>query len=265
MKALLGIDVGSISTKLAVLDDELNVRETLYLRTRGQPAEVVKEALATLLTRLPQEIKIAGTGVTGSGRKLIAKIVDADTVKNEIIAQGIAAISLIKDVKTVVEIGGQDSKLIIIRDGVITDFAMNTICAAGTGSFLDHQAERLGIKIEDFGFLALKSKTKVNIAGRCTVFAESDMICKAQTGTNREDILAGLCRAIVRNYLSNLVKGKNLLAPIVFLGGVAYTLGIKKAFEKELGLSIIVPAYHNVSGAIGAAILAKEETAVQIT
>jgi len=127
-------------------------------------------------------------------------------VKNEITAHAVAAIQTEKDVKTVLEIGGQDSKIIIIRDGVVTDFAMNTVCAAGTGSFLDRQAERLGIPIEEFGDHALQASVPVRIAGRCAVFAESDMIHKQQLGYNTCDIIAGLCDALVRNYLSNVAK-----------------------------------------------------------
>jgi activator of 2-hydroxyglutaryl-CoA dehydratase len=169
-----------------------------------------------------------------------------------------ASLTYNKDVKTVLEIGGQDSKIIILRDGIVTDFAMNSVCAAGTGSFLDQQAARLGIKIEEFGQLALKSKVELRIAGRCSVFAESDMIHKQQMGNDITDILAGLCTALVRNYLNNLAKGKEILSPIMFQGGVAANPGIVKAFEKELKTQIIIPEHFDVMGAYGSAILAKE-------
>jgi predicted CoA-substrate-specific enzyme activase len=139
---------------------------------------------------------------------------------------------LFPDVQTVVEIGGQDSKIIILRDGIVTDFAMNTVCAAGTGSFLDHQAERLNIPIEEFGNIALKSKSPVRIAGRCSVFAESDMIHKQQMGHPTSDIVAGLCDALVRNYLNNVGKGKDIMSPVLFQGGVAANAGIKAALER---------------------------------
>jgi len=157
------------------------------------------------------------------------------------------------------EIGGQDSKIIILRNGIVTDFAMNTVCAAGTGSFLDQQAARLNIPIEDFGELALKSEHPVRIAGRCAVFAESDMIHKQQLGHCVEDIIAGLCEALVRNYLNNVGKGKEILPPIAFQGGVAANAGMKKAFEKALGHEIIIPEHFAVMGALGAAILAREK------
>lgn len=185
-------------------------------------------------------------------------MVGGDIAKNEITAHAVAAINIDKDVKTIIEIGGQDSKIITIDNGVVTDFAMNTVCAAGTGSFLDRQAERLEIPIERFGEYALKSNEPVRIAGRCAVFAESDMIHKQQLGYDISDIIAGLCNALARNYLSNVAKGKDIKPKIFFQGGVAANIGIKKAFEDILNMEIIVPKYHDVMGAIGAAILAKE-------
>jgi len=258
MKAYLGIDVGSISTKLALLSPDSELIDSVYLHTEGRPKEAVKKALAILHERLPADIQIEGTGVTGSARKLIGEMLGADLIKNEIICQGIASIHLLKDVQTVIEIGGQDSKLIIIRDGIVTDFAMNTICSAGTGAFLDYQAKRLGIKMDDFGNIALQSKTRVDIAGRCTVFSESDMIHKAQAGAKTEDILAGLCRTIAKNFLSNLARSKQLLSPIMFQGGVAANTGVKKAFEEELECPLIVPPHHKLTGALGCALLIKE-------
>jgi len=164
-------------------------------------------------------------------------------------------------VHSVLEIGGQDSKIIIIEHGVVSDFAMNTVCAAGTGSFLDQQAARLGLSIEQFSALALEAKNPVRIAGRCSVFAESDMIHKQQLGHSLPDIIAGLCQALTRNYLNNVGKGKDIKPPIIFQGGVAANPGIKIAFQDALGAEIIIPKYFDVMGALGAAILAKEAVA----
>jgi len=180
-------------------------------------------------------------------------------VKNEITAHAVAASRVNPEVQTILEIGGQESKIIILRDGVVSDFAMNTVCAAGTGSFLDQQASRLGIKIEEFGPFALEAKNPVRIAGRCSVFAESDMIHKQQLGHSLSDILAGLCQAMVRNYLNNVGKNKDIRGPIFFQGGVAANPGICKAFEDELGQPIIVPKNYDVMGALGAAYLAQEK------
>jgi len=170
----------------------------------------------------------------------------------------VAAQKAVPGVQTIIEIGGQDSKIIILRNGAVYDFAMNTVCAAGTGSFLDRQAARLGVPIEEFGQLALKSASPVRIAGRCAVFAETDMIHKQQSGHPMEDIVNGLCEALVRNYLNNLAKGKEIKEPVVFQGGVAANKGIAAAFEKALGIKIIIPEAYDVMGAYGAALLARQ-------
>jgi len=196
---------------------------------------------------------------TGSARYLAGVIVGADLVKNEITSHAVATLQYIPQVQTIIEIGGQDSKIIIIRDGIVTDFGMNTVCAAGTGSFLDHQAARLNMSIEEFSQRAPDSNAPVRIAGRCTVFAESDMIHKQQVGHRTEDIVYGLCQALVRNYLNNVGLGKDIRPPIVFQGGVAFNQGIVKALQEELDAEIAVPPHHEVMGAIGVALLAREE------
>jgi len=255
----IGVDIGSVSINIVGLDDSKNMQFKLYKRNPGSPVEVVKEGLASLNKKLKDSYKIAGVGVTGSGRQLIGYILGADIVKNEITAHATATIEQVPDVSTIFEIGGQDSKLIIVNNEIVTDFAMNTVCAAGTGSFLDHQAERLGVKIEEFGDLALKSTKDVRIAGRCTVFAESDMISKQQYGFTKPEIINGLCEALVRNYFNNLVRGKDLHPRFVFQGGVAANAGIKAAIEKEINDEVIIPDNHDVMGAIGIALLAQEE------
>ncbi|MDD3654522.1 MAG: acyl-CoA dehydratase activase [Desulfotomaculaceae bacterium] len=258
MKGYLGIDVGSVSTNLVFMNEGGIIREAIYLRTQGQPIATVQRGLKELADRLPAGTQVRGVGTTGSGRHLAGIIVGADAVKNEITAHAVASLVLVPGAQTILEIGGQDSKIIILRDGVVTDFAMNTVCAAGTGSFLDQQAARLNIPIERFGEIALEAESPVRIAGRCAVFAESDMIHKQQMGCSLPDILAGLCEALVRNYLNNVGKGKEILSPVVFQGGVAANVGMIKAFEKELGLPVQVPSYFDVMGAVGAGLLARE-------
>jgi predicted CoA-substrate-specific enzyme activase len=260
-KLFMGIDVGSVSTNIALTDKYDRLVEKLYIRTSGRPIDAVCSGLRTISEKLGDDIAIGGVGTTGSGRDLAAVITGADMVKNEITTHAVAANRLIPGVRTVLEIGGQDSKIIILRNGTVYDFAMNTVCAAGTGSFLDRQASRLGIPIDEFGKLALSAKNPVRIAGRCAVFAESDMVHKQQTGHSVQDIVAGLCRALVRNYLNNLAKGKNIAEPVVFQGGVAANEGIVDAFEKELGLKIIVPEYYDVMGAYGAAVMTRAKMA----
>ena len=254
----MGVDVGSVSTNIVLLDSNLKVIEKLYIRTKGKPIKAIQTGLEILSEDFNSE-QICSVGTTGSGRQMASFLIGADIVKNEITAHAVAALEIDKEVCTILEIGGQDSKIILLKNGIVTDFAMNTVCAAGTGSFLDRQAERLEIPIEKFGDYALKSKAPVRIAGRCAVFAESDMIHKQQLGYNEEDIIGGLCEAMVRNYLSNVGKGKNIRSKIFFQGGVAANKGIKAAFEKALGTEIYVPEHYDVMGAIGAAILAKEE------
>ncbi len=257
-KIYLGIDVGSISTDLVLIDEKANVLFSLYLRTEGDPIKAVKNGLKMLKEKLPENVEIAGVGTTGSGRQLAGVIVGADIIKNEISTHAKGSSFFVPDVRTIIEIGGQDSKIIILENGVAVDFAMNLLCAAGTGSFLDNQAQRLGIPIEKFGEIALKSNSPTAIASRCTVFAESDMIHKQQVGHKTEDIIAGLCQGMARNFLSNIAKGKNIKPPIVFQGGVSENVGMKKAFSDELGEEVIVPPYNTVMGAFGVALIVKE-------
>jgi predicted CoA-substrate-specific enzyme activase len=257
MEAYLGVDVGSISTKGVVVTKDYKVIAKTYLRTKGKPVEAIKELLKELQKR-SNNTKIIGAGTTGSARRLAGVMIGADVVKNEIIAHALASSHFHPDIRTIIEIGGQDSKIIILRDGIPIDFAMNNVCAAGTGSFLEHQATRLGIPIEEFGHFALNAKTGVTIAGRCTVFAESDMVHKAQLGISTEDIIRGLCDAIVRNYLNTVAKGKEIQPLILFQGGVAANVGVKSAFERALEKEVTIPEHFLVMGAIGAAMLAHE-------
>lgn len=252
----IGIDVGSVSTDIVLLNDEMKVVEKLYLKTKGRPINVIQEGFKILKDKY-KGIEIGAVGTTGSGRQIAATLIGADVIKNEITAHAVAALECDKDVKTIIEIGGQDSKIIILKNGIVSDFAMNSVCAAGTGSFLDRQAARLDIPIEEFGEYALNSKNPIRIAGRCAVFAESDMIHKQQLGYDESDIIRGLCEALVRNYLSNVGKGKEILPKIFFQGGVAANSGIKEAFERALGFEIFVPEHYNMMGAIGVAFIAR--------
>jgi len=259
MEAYLGIDVGSVTTKFAVLDKDDELIADLYLLTQGKPIVMVQQGLKQIKEKLPKDVELGGVATTGSARYLAGVIVGADLVKNEITSHAVAALAYNPQVQTVIEIGGQDSKIIIIRDSIVTDFGMNTVCAAGTGGFLDHQALRLNMSIEEFSRQALESKNPVRIAGRCTVFAESDMIHKQQMGHQIEDILYGLCQALVRNYLNNVGLGKEIKPPILFQGGVAFNQAMVKALQQELDSEVIVPPHHEVMGAIGAALLVHEE------
>lgn len=257
MNCYLGVDIGSVSSNFVLMDHNYNIYKKLYLRTAGNPIKAIKDGFR-MIRDTDKNLNIKGVGTTGSGRNLASVLLGADIVKNEITSHAVAAGWLYPDVKTIIEIGGQDSKIILLQNGIVNDFAMNTVCAAGTGSFLDQQASRLNIPIEDFGNMAVTSNQAVRIAGRCGVFAESDMIHKQQMGYPVQDILMGLCEALVRNYLNNVAKGKKIAEPIVFQGGVAANAGIRNAFEKILGMKINIPRDYDVMGAIGAALLARE-------
>ncbi len=258
INAYLGVDIGSISTKAVIIDEENNIIASDYIWTKANPIHAVKTLIENLEKQIQnKDIKIKGIGTTGSARKLIGVMLNANVVKNEITAHAIGTLSLHPDVRTIFEIGGQDSKIILIEDGIVVDYAMNTLCAAGTGAFLSSQAQRLGMNVEDFGPIALTSKNPTKIAARCTVFAESDLVHKAQMGYKKEDIIAGLCQSVVNNYLNNVGKGKKIISPIIFQGGVSKNIGVKKAFEQEVGENVIVDENGHLMGALGVAILSK--------
>jgi len=261
MKTYLGIDIGSLTCKFVLIGEKNEIIFSSYFRTEGNPIAAIQEGLSELKKQIENHnpnVEIAGVGTTGSARYLAGVITGADLIKNEITAHAKGITHFVPDTKTVIEIGGQDSKIIILENGVAVDFAMQTVCAAGTGSFLDAQSFRLGIPIEKFGEIALKSENPTTIASRCTIFAESDMIHKQQIGHPTEDIIAGLCQGLVRNFLNNVARGKNIQPPIVFLGGVSENIGMRKAFEETLGQKIIVPKYNTVMGAFGVALLIEE-------
>lgn len=257
-EAYLGIDVGSISTKGVVLDEENRILASAYIWTEGNPIAAVQKLICLLEPQMEgTEAEITAAGTTGSARKLAGTIVDAVTVKNEITAHAVGTTAFHPDVRTILEIGGQDSKIILLENGIAVDYAMNTLCAAGTGSFLSSQARRLGVEVEDMGAIALTSDHPTQIAARCTVFAESDLVHKIQMGHEKKDIIAGLCQAVAANYLNNVAKGKRILDPVVFQGGVSKNAGVVNAFQKRLDTDIIVDENGHLMGAIGAAILAR--------
>lgn len=259
-EAYLGIDVGSISTNVVVIDKDLRVLAREYLMTAGRPLEAITEGLRRVGQRLAGRVKIMGAATTGSGRYLTGDFIGADIVRNEITAQATAAAAIDPMVDTIFEIGGQDSKFISLENGAIVDFMMNKVCAAGTGSYLEEQAEKLGISIKDeFGRLALEAKAPVRMGERCTVFMESDIVHHQQQGAAKEDLVAGLSYSIVYNYLNKVVEGRRIGNNIFYQGATAANRGIVAAFEQVCGKRITVPPHHDVTGAIGAAILAMRE------
>ena len=257
--AYLGIDIGSISTKGVIVDADRAIMARSYLWTEGNPTDAARRVVADLGAQIDRDaVRVRAVGTTGSARRLVGAMCGATVVKNEITAHAVGTTFLHPDVRTILEIGGQDSKIICVENGIAVDYAMNTLCAAGTGAFLSSQAHRLGVEVEEFGSIALTSKKPANIAARCTVFAESDLVHKIQVGYAREDIIAGLCRAVATNYLNNVGKGKQIVAPVVFQGGVSKNAGVVRAFEDELGMDVIVDADGHLMGAFGVALLAAE-------
>jgi len=257
--AYLGVDVGSISTNVVVMDTEKRVLAKCYLMTASRPIQAVQKGLKIVGDKVGHMVEIRGACTTGSGRYLTGDFIGADLVKNEITAQARAAAEIDPTVDTIFEIGGQDSKYISLENGAIVDFEMNKVCAAGTGSFLEEQAERLGINIiGEFSEMALAADSPVSLGDRCTVFMETELVRHQQGGTDKNSLVAGLSYSIVLNYLNKVVAGKKVGNRIFFQGGVAANRGVIAAFEKVTGKPITVPEHHEVTGAIGCAILAME-------
>ena len=259
-KLYMGIDIGSISTKGVIIDKLGNIISSCYLYTEGNPVDAVKKVINNMRSKIDiNNSQVVNVGVTGSARKLIGTMLGASIIKNEITAHACGTVKLYPEVRTIFEIGGQDSKITLVNNGIVTDYAMNTLCAAGTGAFISSLAKRLGVPIEEVATYAFNSKTKVNIAARCTVFAESDLIHKIQAGYKKEDILAGVCRAVAVNYVNNVAKGKKIRGPIVFNGGVSKNKAVVRAFEEIVGSKIIVDKNSHLMGAFGIAIMASME------
>ena len=264
-EAFLGIDIGSVSTNLVVIDAERNVLKEIYLRTDGRPIEVVSRGLREIERDLGGRIRIRGVGTTGSGRELIGELVGADTVNDEITAHKTGAAFIDRTilglgVDTIFEIGGQDAKFISLEEGIVVDFAMNEACAAGTGSFLEERAKELGIRIEnDFARIALSSEEPIRLGERCTVFMERDVNSYLQRGASLERIVAGLAYSVATNYINRVVRGRRIGEVIFFQGGTAYNDAVAAAFSSILGKRIIVPPFNGVMGALGVALLARDK------
>ena len=255
-----GIDIGSTTTKYAVINEKREIIHKNYVPTKGKPIEVVQELLGSLHQQIGKKIEVLGAAATGSGRNVVGDFLNVDLVIDEITAHARGAIEIDPHVDTIFEIGGQDSKYIYISNTYPLDFDMNKVCAAGTGSFLHELANKHGINIvEEFQEIALSSDVPVKLAERCTVFMESDMVSYHQKGVNRNDLIAGLCYAIVFNYLNRVVGKRNIGRRVMFLGGPSLNKGVVAAFENVLGRGLSVPKHREVLGAYGAAISVQEK------
>ena len=259
IEAYLGVDVGSISTNVAVIDEQKRVLAKAYLMTAGRPLEAVRQGLDIVGKKVIGKVKILGAATTGSGRYLTGDFIGADVVINEITAQAAGTAIVNPNVDTIFEIGGQDSKYISLQNGVVVDFAMNHACAAGTGSFLEEQAQRLNININhEFEELATSCDEPLKLGERCTVFMESDLLSYQQQGAKTSELVAGLSYSIVANYLNRVVGRRKIGDNICFQGGTAFNKAVWAAFEKVIAKPIMVPDHHEVTGAIGAAAIAAE-------
>ncbi len=264
--AYLGIDIGSVSTNLVVIDTAGGVVKEIYTRTQGRPIEVVSAGLGEIAEDVGDRVVIRGVGTTGSGRELIGQLVGADTINDEITAHKTGATFIGQTMldgrvpDTIFEIGGQDSKFISLQDGVVVDFTMNDACAAGTGSFLEERAEELDISIiGEFAELALSSAAPIRLGERCTVFMERDVADYMQRGAEKADLVAGLAYSVVQNYINRVVRGRHIGESIFFQGGTAYNDAVAAAMSAVLDKEIIVPPHNGVMGAIGAALLARDK------
>jgi len=262
----LGVDVGSTSTKAVIMNESgTQLLGKNYLMTAGRPVEAIRQVFRNLLRDGAGKVKIAGAGVTGSGRYLVGSFIGADLIRNEITAQTRAAAELDPEAD-IIEIGGQDSKLVIKRNGIVVDYHMNKACAAGTGSFIDELAEMLGISVTNgqFADLAFAASHTIDLGTRCAAFMGQAVASAQQEGVPLEIITASLANSIAKNYLSKVVEHRKLGGKVILTGAVFYNKAVVSAFHQQLeGKKLTVPEHKEVSGAIGAALLARESMAGQ--
>ncbi len=265
-KCLIGLDVGSTTTKAIVLreaDDA--ILGSVYLRTNGNPVAASRECYAQLARQIPESIEIGGLGVTGSGRQIAGLHALTEGIINEIIAHATAAVYFDRDVDTIFEIGGQDAKYTYLVNGVPCDYAMNEACSAGTGSFLEEAAkETLGIEVEEIAEIAMLGENPPNFNDQCAAFINSDIKTAFQEGIKQEDTVAGLVYSICMNY-SNRVKGNRPVGKKLFMqGGVCYNRAVPVAMAALTGKNVIVPPEPGLMGAFGVALEVKRRMRLRL-
>lgn len=253
----LGFDVGSTSTKAILLNGAtLEIIDREYQFTNRNPISAIKQVITEIIKRHPDK-DIVGGATTGSGRRLAKALLNAPIAVDEISCQVMGCMLSYPSVRSIIEIGGQDSKFISLDQlGTPNWFNMNSICSAGTGAFLSSAAREFKVPIEKLGTCARSAECAVTITGRCGVFAESDIVSKQQAGYPVNAIVRGMCRALAQNYLGNICRSKKLESPIMFTGAVALNAGVVDAFSEMTGREIIVHPDPRISGALGAAFIA---------
>ncbi len=264
LDAWLGIDIGSTSTKAAIVDADGRMVAGFYTRTSGRPVEAFQsllESMEKLGERKGFSLNILGCATTGSGRKFVGGIAGADLVLDEISAHARAAVELDPKVDTIIEIGGQDSKFTTLRDGRVTSSIMNNVCAAGTGSFIEEQARKLGVDVSDYAALADGVRAP-RVSDRCTVFMERDINHLLASGCTVPEVLAAALHAVRENYLRKVAAEKNIGRVVFFQGATARNRSLVAAFEQKLGKPILVSPFCHLTGAFGAALTLRDETAL---
>lgn len=256
-KLYMGIDVGSVCVKGVIIDEYDNIIASYLLNTLGNPITSVKKVILKLRENIDlEQYKVVSVGITGSARKLIGLLLGAQIVKNEITALSVGVLKLYPEARTILDIGGEDSKIIVVNNGVVVDYAINSSCNAGCGCFIDNLIKRLNIDINSVSDLALKGN-RINVSSNCMLFAESELINKIQLGYKKEDILYGACKIISQNFVNGVAKGKKVLTPIIFCGGLSNNICIVKCLEEMFGEDILVNKNSQFMSAIGMAILAR--------
>ncbi len=253
----LGFDIGNGTIKIVVLSEKKKVIDSVYLKNVGI-INTLQKGLKIIYKR-NKNINVISCGMSGAGRNFASKIVGVDILKTEILAFSIGCLHFIPNANTLMDMGQEDGKMLIIRDKVLVDFTMNSICSAGCGSYLENVAVRFGIKIEDFAGMALKSTHPISISGKCAVFGTSNCVSKLNSGSKIEDILMGVSESLVRNFIYTLSKNKELKPPYIFGGGISLNKSVVQSLEKELNHKVIILKYSTFLTAIGMAILSLED------
>jgi predicted CoA-substrate-specific enzyme activase len=263
INAYLGIDAGSTTTKFVLLDEKENTIDGFYAGNEGEPLTVLKNALIDLTDRYEEygcKLNILGAGTTGYGEQVFAKAIHADYHTVETVAHANAAKRLHQDVTFILDIGGQDMKAISVQDGVVTGIILNEACSSGCGSFIETYARSLGVPVEKIAEMAFKAKNPSQLGSRCTVFMNSSIITEQRDGKQPEDIIAGICRSIIENVFTKVIRIRNLETlgnVVVVQGGTFKNDAVLRAFEQLTGLTPIRPERPGEMGAIGIALLTK--------